>query len=179
MRAIGSQIFGHDLKREGVSSGSNLGCRSMNGRWRSALARPTVARQGKPSGAIAERAARRSTAPKLLWCTKCDRENGKIERGSRGCPPRAANDSVDGGCGSRWQGGSSELGWRRWLNVGVLQLQEEDGSFTKMSSSSSWLQLRRAVTEDGTRQRRLVQRRWVSLGPKYARYRALFIGVFG
>jgi hypothetical protein len=31
MRAIGSQIFGHDLKCEGVSSGSNLGRRSTNG----------------------------------------------------------------------------------------------------------------------------------------------------
>jgi hypothetical protein len=29
---VGSQIFGHDLKREGVSSGSNLGRRSTNGR---------------------------------------------------------------------------------------------------------------------------------------------------
>jgi hypothetical protein len=32
MRAISSQIFGHDLKFEGVSSGSNLGRQSMN-RW--------------------------------------------------------------------------------------------------------------------------------------------------
>jgi hypothetical protein len=31
MRAIDSQIFGHDLKHEGVSSGSNLGRRSTNG----------------------------------------------------------------------------------------------------------------------------------------------------
>jgi hypothetical protein len=31
MRVIGSQIFGHDLKREGVSLGSNLGRRSTNG----------------------------------------------------------------------------------------------------------------------------------------------------
>jgi hypothetical protein len=32
MRAVGSQIFSHDLKCEGVSSGSNLGRRSTNGR---------------------------------------------------------------------------------------------------------------------------------------------------
>jgi hypothetical protein len=31
MRAIGSHIFGHDLKCEGVSSGSNLSRRSTNG----------------------------------------------------------------------------------------------------------------------------------------------------
>jgi hypothetical protein len=40
------------------------------------------------------------------------------------------------------------------------------------------LQLRRAVAEIGARQRRLGQRRWFSLGPKYAQYRALFIGAF-
>jgi hypothetical protein len=32
MRVVGSHIFGHDLKCEGVSSGSNLGRRSTNGR---------------------------------------------------------------------------------------------------------------------------------------------------
>jgi hypothetical protein len=37
MRAVGSQIFGHDLKCEGVSSGSNLGPRSTNGRPRAHL----------------------------------------------------------------------------------------------------------------------------------------------
>jgi hypothetical protein len=31
MRVVGSQIFGHDLKREVVSSGSNPDRRSMNG----------------------------------------------------------------------------------------------------------------------------------------------------
>jgi hypothetical protein len=41
------------------------------------------------------------------------------------------------------------------------------------------LQLRRAVTEIGARQRRLGQRQWLDLGLKYARYRALFIGGFG
>jgi hypothetical protein len=41
------------------------------------------------------------------------------------------------------------------------------------------LQLRRAVAEIGVPQRRLGQRRRLSLGPKYARYRALFIGDFG
>jgi hypothetical protein len=41
------------------------------------------------------------------------------------------------------------------------------------------LQLRRAVVKIGARQRWLGQRRWLSLGPKYAWYRALFIGVFG
>jgi hypothetical protein len=41
------------------------------------------------------------------------------------------------------------------------------------------LQLRRAAVEISARQRRLGQRRQLGLGPKYARYRALFIGVFG
>jgi hypothetical protein len=37
MGVVGSQIFGHDLKCEGVSSSSNLGRRSMNGRPGSCL----------------------------------------------------------------------------------------------------------------------------------------------
>jgi hypothetical protein len=41
------------------------------------------------------------------------------------------------------------------------------------------LQLRRAAAEFSARQRQLGQRWWLSLGPKYARYRVLFIGVFG
>jgi hypothetical protein len=41
------------------------------------------------------------------------------------------------------------------------------------------LQLRRAVVEIGAQQRRLGQRWWLSLDPKYACYRALFIGFFG
>jgi hypothetical protein len=72
--------------------------------------RPTAAQQGKPGGAIAERAAHQSTIPRTLQCTKRYGENGKMERRSRGCSPRAANDSVDDGCGSRRQGGSSGLG---------------------------------------------------------------------
>jgi hypothetical protein len=90
-----------------------------------------VARQGKPDDTIAERAARRSTVARALWCTKCDGENGKIERGSRGCSPRAVKDSVDGGCGSRRWGGSSGLGRRRQLNRGVLRLQEDNGKLRK------------------------------------------------
>jgi hypothetical protein len=101
MRAVGSRNFSHDLKREGVSSDSNPGRLSINGRWRSAPARPTAARYGKPNDAIAERAAHRSTTARVLRCTKCDGENDKMERGSRGCSPRIENDSADGGCGSR------------------------------------------------------------------------------
>jgi hypothetical protein len=127
MRAVGSQIFGHDLKREGVSSGSNLGRRSTNRWWRSALARPMVAWQGKPSGTIAEWVTRQSTAARALRCTKRDGENGKMERGSRGCSPRAASVSTDSGCSSQWQGSSFGLRWRRRLKVGVLRLQEDDG----------------------------------------------------
>jgi hypothetical protein len=41
------------------------------------------------------------------------------------------------------------------------------------------LQLRRAVAEIDAQQRRLGQRRRLSFAPKYARYRTLFIGVFG
>jgi hypothetical protein len=41
------------------------------------------------------------------------------------------------------------------------------------------LQLRRAATEIDVRQRRLGLRRRLDLGPKYARYRALFIKGFG
>jgi hypothetical protein len=41
------------------------------------------------------------------------------------------------------------------------------------------LQLRWAMVKIGARQRWLGQRRRLSLGPKSARYRALFIGVFG
>jgi hypothetical protein len=41
------------------------------------------------------------------------------------------------------------------------------------------LPLRRAAAEIGARQWQLGQRRWLSLGPKYARYMALFIGGFG
>jgi hypothetical protein len=63
---------------------------------------PMMARQVKPGGAIAERAAHRSTAARALRCTKHDGENDKTERGSRGCSPRAANDSADGGCSSWW-----------------------------------------------------------------------------
>jgi hypothetical protein len=37
MRVVGCQIFSHDLKREGVSSGSNLSRRSMNGWTRARL----------------------------------------------------------------------------------------------------------------------------------------------
>jgi hypothetical protein len=40
-------------------------------------------------------------------------------------------------------------------------------------------QLRRAAVEISVRQQRLGQRQQLGLGPKYARYRALFIGVFG
>jgi hypothetical protein len=39
------------------------------------------------------------------------------------------------------------------------------------------LQMRRAAAEIGARQQWLGQRQHLSLGPKYARYRALFIGV--
>jgi hypothetical protein len=39
MRVVGSQVFDHNLKREGVSSGSNLGHRSMNG-WPGARLHP-------------------------------------------------------------------------------------------------------------------------------------------
>jgi hypothetical protein len=35
---------------------------------------------------------------------------------------------VDGGCGSQRQGGFSGLGRRWWLNVGVLRLQEDEGT---------------------------------------------------
>jgi hypothetical protein len=60
-----------------------------------------VARQGKLGGTIAEQVARWSTAARALRCTKRDVENDKIERGSQGCSPRAANDSADDGCSSR------------------------------------------------------------------------------
>jgi hypothetical protein len=72
--------------------------------------RPTAVRRGKPDSAIAERVARRSTVARALWCTKHDGENGKTERGSQGCPPRATNGSAGGGCGSRRRGGFSGLG---------------------------------------------------------------------
>jgi hypothetical protein len=42
-----------------------------------------AARQGKPGGAIAERAALWSTVATALWCTKRNGENDKTERGSR------------------------------------------------------------------------------------------------
>jgi hypothetical protein len=41
------------------------------------------------------------------------------------------------------------------------------------------LQFWQAVKEIGAQQWRLGQRRRLSLGPKYAQYRALFIGLFG
>jgi hypothetical protein len=72
--------------------------------------RSMAAQQGKPDGTIAEQAACQSTAARALRCTKRDRENSKMERGSRGWSPRAANDSAGGGCSSWWWGGSSELG---------------------------------------------------------------------
>jgi hypothetical protein len=62
---------------------------------------------------------------------------------------------------------------------GSFSYKKMTGSFAKMSSSSSRLQLRRAAAEDGVQQRWIGQRQWLSLGPKYTRYRALFIGGFG
>jgi hypothetical protein len=79
--------------------------------------------------------------------------------GSKAAPP----DSGDGD-DSTW----GSFGYKKMM-----------GSFAKTSSSSSRLQLRRAAMEDGARQRRLGQRQQLGLGPKYARYRALFIVVFG
>jgi hypothetical protein len=136
-----------------------------------------AAQQGKLGDAIAERAAHRSTAARALRCTKHNGENGKTERGSQGCSPRAANISVDGGCGSKAAPPDSGDGDdSTWGSFGYKKMM---GSFAKTSSSSSRLQLRRAAMEDGARQRRLGQRQQLGLGPKYARYRALFIVVFG
>jgi hypothetical protein len=124
--------------------------------------RPTVARQGRPGGAIAKRAACWSTVARALWCTKHDGENGKIERGSQGCSPRAANDSADDGAAPP---NSGDGGGSMWVSSGYKKTTR---SFAKSSLSSSRLQLRRAAAEDGARQRWLGQRRWLSLGPKYA-----------
>jgi hypothetical protein len=59
MRAVSSRIFGHDLKHEGVSSGSNLGRQSTNGRLMTALIGDTATRctewrrHGRYSGEVA------------------------------------------------------------------------------------------------------------------------------
>jgi hypothetical protein len=85
------------------------------------------------------------------------RQTAVTARGGRVAP----SDSSDGG-GSTW--GSS--GYKKTME-----------SFAKTSSSSSQLQLWWAAAEDDAWQRWLGQRRRLSLGPKYAWYRALFIGV--
>jgi hypothetical protein len=140
---------------------------------------PTVTCQGKPSSAIAERAARWSMVAKVLQFTKRDGENDKTERGpwgahlgqqttrrvavvARGGNEVAPLSSGDGG-GSMWGSSGNKKRTR---------------SFEETSSSSSRLQLWRAAMENGVRRWRLGQRRWLSLGPKSARYKTLFIGVF-
>jgi hypothetical protein len=52
-------------------------------------------------------------------------------------------------------------------------------NFPLVSSSSSSASIAVSVAEISARQWRLGQRRQLSLGLKYARYRALFIGDFG
>jgi hypothetical protein len=104
--------------------------------------RPTVARQRKIGGAIAERAARQSTAARALRCTKRDGKTAKrrgdhggahlgqqmtrqtviAARGGRAAPPDSGDDGD-----TTW--GSSDY-------------KKTMGSFVKTSSSSSWLQLR-------------------------------------
>jgi hypothetical protein len=127
MVVIHPVICGVDLIQTNGYTTSNPGRWSIDGQWRSALAHPTMARQGKPNSVTAGRAAHRSTVARALWCTKRNGEIGKRKRGSWGCSPRVANGSAHGSCVSRRWGGSSSPGWWRRLNVGVLWFQEDDG----------------------------------------------------
>jgi hypothetical protein len=88
---------------------SNLGCSSIDGRWRMAPVHPSGGAIVDPTTPLQGRAARRSTTARALRCTKHDRERGKIETGSRWCSPRVANGSAGSGCGLQWWGGSSGL----------------------------------------------------------------------
>jgi hypothetical protein len=46
-------------------------------------------------------AAHRSMTARAFWCTKHDRERGKMKWESRDCSPRVANGLAGGGSGSR------------------------------------------------------------------------------
>jgi hypothetical protein len=72
-----------------------------------ALAHPSGRAIGETAAPSQGRVAHQNMAARALWCTKLDGERGKIERGSRGCSPRAVNGLAGGGCGSRRRGGSS------------------------------------------------------------------------
>jgi hypothetical protein len=93
-------IYGVDLIQMKGYVASNLGRSSIDGQWRTAPARPSGGAIGDPAAPLQGQAAHRSTVARVLWCTKHDGEIGKMERGSRGFSPRAANGSACGDCGS-------------------------------------------------------------------------------
>jgi hypothetical protein len=115
---------------------------------------------GASYGAIAERAAHRSTAARALRCTKCDGENGKTERGSLG----------------RLQLHLMAAGRLLWTRVTVAAQCGGPRATRRQREASE--RCPRPPPGFNCGKRRLGQRQRLSLGQKYARYRALFIGSF-
>jgi hypothetical protein len=157
MRVVGSQIFGHDLKHKGVSSGSNFGHQSTNGRLTATSTRDgggaTTATLVRRPGGYSEPFLMRSspTRARAGWQTHL-----------RGSWAAAATEAVRAtGCPS-----SSSSATVRASSGGAPPRP-------RPPAASPW------SPQIGARQRRLGQRWRLSLGPKYTRYRALFIGIFG
>jgi hypothetical protein len=119
-----SMICGVYLIQTKGYAASNPGRWSIDRRWRSAPARPTAVRQGNPTAPLSS-----GHLAGALWLGRSGAANamGKKEKqrgdhkGAHLGHQTAHRAMVEA------RGGSSGLRWWRWLNVGVLRLQEDDG----------------------------------------------------
>jgi hypothetical protein len=155
---------------------SNLGHRSRRGRL-------TAAPAGDGGGAT----YRAAVPQPLLWwgsprATASLSRRGLALRGR--CGMANTPKGILGGCGDQ----SSARDGVPFFSISATVRASSSGAPARPRppAASPWspqtpprLQLWWTATEIDARQWRLGQRRWLSLGPKYARYRALFIGVFG
>jgi hypothetical protein len=86
--------------------------------------------------------------------------------------------TIEAACTIRCPSSSSSATMRASFS-GALAHPRPPSASPWSPQASPRLQLRWAAAEIGARQQRLGQRWRLSLGPKYAQYRALFIGGFG